>query len=373
MLDTVILNIPRGKYKINPNMFTPNADILRGPGNFLVKCVSNPSAEDKRNNIYRPRLTMVKRMTRNGIELPLKIEFSATKILFNNNVNEVQDSDFENEVRTLAEQVEIMGAQVAPEVLANTNPSAFHPSKNFELTDGYTSRFVIKEIQKVNANKKFDMDHKGFKNNGQVFQFYTNSHSFVMYDKTRDQRKGKRAIDKDQNYIQLSLFDTLRKEKKEILRMEVRLAKKVKMNEVLKKLGYKPNPTFRDIFNRELCQKILKDYWQELVMSENLFLFDIESKALPTLEKVFKNKPKIKPKEAIYLAGLRTLSREGIRDTRAVIEQYASTRTWYRIADDLPFLDELSDKMYHGWIKQINDSLDTFQPYKLSTSDQLAM
>jgi len=83
---------------------------------------------------------------------------------------------------------------------------------------------------------------------------------------------------------------------------------------------------------------------------------------------VFKNKPKIKPKEAVYLVGLRTLSKEGIRDTRAIIEQYAATRTWYRIAKDLPFLDEISDKTYHGWVKQINDSLDAFVPFRLSTS-----
>ena len=152
-----------------------------------------------------------------------------------------------------------------------------------------------------------------------------------------------------------------------MIRIEARLAKKVKLNSVLKELGYKENPTFKDVFKKGLCQKILQSYWQELIMSKDLFLFDMESNPQKTLVNVFKNKQKIKAKKAIYLVGLRVLSKEGIRDTRAIIEQYVVTRTWYRIAKDLPFLDEISNKTYHGWVKQINDSLDVFAPFRLST------
>src|SRR3989338_625975 len=371
MLDTVILTIPRGFYRIpKPYMFTPNAEILRGPGNYLVKCVNNPTATDKKNGIYRPRMTLMKMMTRNGTELPLKIEFSVAKLLYGNNVEEVQENDFESVVKALAKAMSEMGVVVSSEDITRAKVSAFHPSKNIELKGGYTSRFVIKEIKKVNSSQKFDADHKDFRNEWQAFQFHTNSHSLVVYDKVRDIKKpGKPAIDKDQNSVQLSLFDTLtKKEKKEILRIEARLAKKVKLNSVLKELGYKENPTFKDVFKKGLCQKILQSYWQELIMSKDLFLFDMESNPQKTLVNVFKNKQKIKAKKAIYLVGLRVLSKEGIRDTRAIIEQYDVTRTWYRIAKDLPFLDEISNKTYHGWVKQINDSLDAFVPFRLSTS-----
>ena len=374
MLDTVILTIPRGFYRIpKPYMFTPNAEILRGLGNYLVKCVNNPTATDKRNGIYRPRMTMMKRMTRNGAELPLKIEFSAAKMLYGNNVEEVKENDFESVVKALARAMSEMGVVVSSEDIIRAKVSAFHPSKNIELKKGYTSKFVIKELSKTNVSKKMDFDYKDFRNSGHSLQFYTNSHSLVVYDKVQDIKKPeKRAMDKDQNSIQLSLFDTLtKKEKKEVLRIEARLAKKVKLNSVLKNLGYEENPTFKDIFKKEMCQKILQNYWQELIASKNLFLFDMESKAIPTFEKVFKNRPKIKPKEAVYLVGLRVLSKEGIRDTRAIIEQYAATRTWYRIAKDLSFLDEISDKTYHEWVKQINDSLDAFVPFQLSTPRDL--
>lgn len=369
MLDTVILTIPRGSYRLRPEAFTPNANILKMAGNYLVKCVNNPTASDKKEGTYKPRLTLMKRMTRNGSEIPLKIEFSVAKMLYGNNVDEVEEKDFEKIISALHEAMLEMQVYVSHENLRNAKVSAFHPSKNIELSKGYTSSFVITELHKIDVSKKMDLNRDSFRNSGHSLQFYTNSHSLVVYDKVQDLKKPeKRAMDKDQNSVQMSLFDVLtKKEKKEILRIEARLAKKVKMNATLKALGFDTNPTFNDVFKKDLCQKVLLNYWDELITSKNLFLFDVESNPKKTLDTIFKNKPTIKPKDAIYLVGLRVLSKEGIRDTRSVVERYATTRTWYRIAEDLKFLDDISGKTYHTWVKQIKNTLDDFKPYHLST------
>ena len=369
MLDTVILTIPRGSYRLRPEAFTPNANILKMSGNYLLKCVNNPTASDKKEGTYKPRLTLVKRPTRNGSEIPLKIEFSVAKMLYGNNVDEVEEKDFEKVISALHEAMLEMSVYVSHEDLRNAKVSAFHPSKNIELTTGYTSSYVITELHKIDVSKKMDLNRDSFRNSGHSLQFYTNSHSLVVYDKVSDLKKpDKRAMDKDQNSLQLSLFETLTKKenKKEVLRIEARLAKKVKMNSILKGLKFKENPTFRDIFKKDLCQKILLNYWDEIITGKNLFLFDVESKPKKTLDAIFKNKPNIKPKDALYLVGLRVLSKEGIRDIRAVIERYATPRTWYRIAEDLKFLDEISGKTYHGWVKQIKDAIDDFVPFRLS-------
>ena len=192
----------------------------------------------------------------------------------------------------------------------------------------------------------------------------------LCYDKAQDLKKpAKRAMDKDQNSLQTSLFDVLvKRNKKEILRIEARLAKRVKLNATLKNLGYKENPTFRDVFRKTLCQKVLQNYWTELIANKNLFVFDVETnpKKRP-LSACSKNKPSIKPKDAIYLVGLQVLSNESIRDARAIVERHATTRTRYRIAEDLDFPNRISAKSYHGWVKQVADALEEFVPYKLST------
>tara|TARA_A100001015_G_C15012596_1_gene723893 strand:+ start:903 stop:1931 length:1029 start_codon:yes stop_codon:yes gene_type:complete len=340
-------------------------------GNYLVKCVNNPTASDKKNGTYKPRLTLMKRMTRNGSEIPLKIEFSVAKMLYGNNIDEVEEKDFEKVISALHETMLEMSVAVAKEDLRNASVSAFHPAKNIELDKGYTSSFVITELHKIDVSKKMDLNRDSFRNSGHSLQFYTNSHSLVVYDKVQDLKKpDKRAMDKDQNALQMSLFDTLtKKEKKEVLRIEARLAKKVKMNATLKKLGFATNPTFKDVFKKGLCQKVLLNYWDEVITGKNLFVFDVESNPKKTLDTIFKNKPNIKPKDALYLVGLRVLSKEGIRDTRSVIERYATPRTWYRIAEDLKFLDDISGKTYHGWVKQIQDALNEFLPYRLSTNE----
>jgi hypothetical protein len=368
MLDTVILTIPRGSYKLDPRVFTPNANILKSAGNYLLKCVNNPKASDKKEGVYKPRLTLMKRPTRNGDEIPLKIEFSVAKMLYGNNVDEVEEKDFENVIAALHEAMLEMEVYVSYENLRNAKVSAFHPSKNIELTDGYTSSFVITELHKIDVSKKMDINRDSFRNNGHSLQFYTNSHSLVIYDKVHDLIKpNNRAMDKDQNSLQLSLFDTLIvKDKKEILRIEARLTKKVKMNAILKALNLAENPTFKDVFKKDLCQKILLNYWDVLITGKNLFVFDVENNPKKTLDAIFKNKPNIKPKDALYLVGLRALSKEGIRGTRAVIERYATSRTWYRVAEDLKFLDAISAKTYHGWVQQIKDALGKFEPYKIN-------
>lgn len=369
MLDTVILTIPRGSYKLKPEAFTPNANILKMSGNYLVKCVNNPTATDKKHGVYKPRLTLMKRMTRNGDEIPLKIEFSVAKMLYGNNVDEVEEKDFEKVIYALHGAMLDMFVGVSYEDLRNAKVSTFHPSKNIELTEGYTSSFVITELHKIDVSKKMDLNRDSFRNSGHSLQFYTNSHSLVVYDKVQDLKKpDKRAMDKDQNALQMSLFDTLtKKEKKEVLRIEARLAKKVKMNATLKKLGFTTNPSFKDVFKKTLCQKVLLNYWDEIITGKNLFVFDVESNPKKTLDIIFRNKPNIKPKDALYLVGLRVLSKEGIRDIRSIIERYATTRTWYRIAEDLKFIDDISGKTYHAWVKQIKESLEDFEPFRLST------
>ena len=156
---------------------------------------------------------------------------------------------------------------------------------------------------------------------------------------------------------------------KEILRIEVRLSRKVKLNAVLKKLDYQKNPNFRQIFNKDLCKKILQYYWHELIENKNMFLFDMESGPKKILRDIIKTYPKTKPKKAVYLVGLNLLSKDnrGIRELRELLEKRSSTRTWYRIAKDLDVINKVSGRTYHNWVQQVIYALASFEPIKLPT------
>lgn len=362
MLDTVILIIPRSGYLItNHDKFTPSTQGMFESPKPYFKYINNPTKEDKTKGIYKPRLTIINR----GNSFDLKIEFSASKLLFDNNLDELEESDFEAVVEKLKQRANEMGVKIYTNFIKNANVSSFHPSKNIVLSQGYTSTFVIQELSKINLHGKFDLEKTSFRNNGQSLQFYANSHSFVFYDKITDLGKPeKRAIDKEQTKYQSSLFDWIKKENKglEVLRFEIRLSKKQKMNSVLKEIGYSANPLFKDIFKKEMCQRILNLYWNKF-FANNLFLFSASNKPQRMLEKIFSVYPNLKTKQAIYLMGLYALGKDeqGIRGLKSILPKEQWTRT---SKDFKKFQDSKFNQGLHGFVGDIQKNLEEFEALK---------
>lgn len=365
MLDTIILNIPRGSYSvIKPERFTPPARNLDWQAAFYTKFVNNPTAAEKRSGIYRPRLTINKR----GSEAPLKIEFSAPKLLFNNNLQELSKDKFLKVLETLKNRLWDMGVAIRGDVLRTAEVVCFHPSKNIQINGGYSAMGTIKELSKVSLNEKLDLNKTQFRNEGHGLQFYAKSHSLVFYDKMEDLKKTeKRAIDKDQKLQQQSLFDFLeRKRSPEILRMEVRLSEKQKMKSVLEAVGYKGKPTFEGIFDDILCQSIVKYYFDTYILP-SLFVFNLTNDPQTILKRILKHNPKISSTKAIYQTGLEILCKDnGIKSLRKLIEPKTSLRTWQRIAAEIKQLNKVATvEGSHSFVRDIVESISKFEPYKL--------
>lgn len=370
MLDTVILTIPKEDYLIlEPNRFQPSANILiNNPSLYLVKCMNNPTEQDKKT-FYRPRMTIMRRPSNSPKEyMPLKVEFSAPKMLYQNNVDEIEEKDFDELITTLRWRMREMGVEVEPKAIKRAKISAFHVSKNIALNNNYTTRYVLGEIYKVNINRKLDLDKTQFRNNGRALTVYSKSNSFVMYDKVKDiTRNNGRSIDQDQTDQQLKLFNTPNKEL-EIIRLEARLSNRTKLKSILKELGYSKDPTFEYIFSKKMCQKIMQRYWQKIVSEKYFFLFDTDSKPQKLLQKII-SKLDVKPKQAIYLTGLKILCKDadGISGLRQCLEKNCSSKTWSRITQDFEILNSLNiNDDYQEWLKQINSEINQFNPYKHS-------
>lgn len=363
MIDTIILTIPKEKF-ITFKDDTSLAWNLNSKIGFFEKYVKNQTARQKQDGIYRPRISLIKR----GLTEVLKIEFSIPKLIYGNNVDEVKEEDFNNILEKLKERLKDFNVAIEIDTLKNSQVSAFHPSKNILLSNQYTAKGVIKELSKINLTRKMELTKQTFTNEGESLQMYSNAHSFVIYDKIADIRKPKgRAIDKERTIQQISLFKELHNQE-EILRFEVRLSKKVKMNSVLMKLGYKKNPTFQEIFKKETCQKIVEMYWKDLILNENLFLFSLSNGHQETLKRMIKKHPETKPKQMIYFIGLKELCKgaEGIKDFRRILEYNSSNRTWQRISEDIKILNNLySISDCHNWVSQIESQIDEFEALKI--------
>lgn len=368
MIDTIVLTVPRENYTIfDHDAFTPSTARIHEAGNMQTKHVSNPSQSDWKEGIYKPRLTVRRRYRTGIVTIPLKIEFSVPKLLHGNNVDELKESDFDTVILKLQRVLVDMGVRTSQEVLRRASVSALHVSKNIPLSCGYTASYVIKELSKVNLTRKLDLSQTDFRNEGKSLQYYAVSHSFVLYDKISDLNQSKgRAIDKDQLPQQFSLFSELREEHTELLRMEVRLSNRTKLKSVLGSLGYSEEPVFASVFRRELWQRVLLKYWQDMIASRNLCLFEKLGTAQGTLRNILQAHLALKPKQAIYLTGLSLLVREtGARELRRLLEDYAGPRTWQRVSKDIRGLSEQArNAALHEYVRDIEECLSRFEAYR---------
>ena len=371
MLDTVILQIPIGYSAItDPDQFSPSARIIERSQGFS-RYVNNPTKKDKEKWGYMPRLTILKR----GNRIYLKIEFSAPKLLFGNNLDELEENNFDEIVSKIQEKTRNMGVMLWTHQIENAEVISFHPSKNIPLSKGYTSSFAIRELSKINFSQKLDIEKISFRNNGESLQFYSNQHSFVLYDKIRDLSKPlKRAIDKDQTKRQTSLFEYIKNQKKhpEVLRFEVRLSYKRKMLEVLKEVGFTDTPLFKNIFKKDICQRIVKLYWERF-FGKNMFLFSVSNNPQNILQIVLREKPRTKIKTAIYLIGLYLLFKdnEGVRGFRTIAKNYRPKNNWATTSRYLKnFEDDIFKYPQHGFIEDIEKSLDEFKPFRIKSEDK---
>lgn len=366
MIDTIILTIPREKIIFFEAAHATKWSLNNKIGVFS-KHIKQQSSIQKKDGVYRPRPTIITR----GKQIFLKIEFSIPKLLYENNIDEVCENDFPIIIDILEKRLKDFGISISEKNLKKADVTAFHPSKNIILSDGYTASGIIKELSKINLTTRMDLTKDTFRNEGQSLQLYTNSHSLVIYDKIADIKKSKnRAIDKDGTLKQLSLFNPLNEvDELEVLRLEVRLSKKTKMNSILQKIGYEKNPTFADIFKYEVCQKIVELYWKEILLEKHLFLYSLSTSPQDTLKKLMRKFPDMKPKELIFLVGLQQLciDQNGIRELRKYISQVSHEKTWYRIVKSFEKLNLLEDIIHcHSWVDHVSQTIINFKSIKIS-------
>ena len=365
MLDTIKLLLSKDMFWVTDKTYfqkeTQNA--LRG----YFTLVQNPTKTELINGIYKPRLTMTKRFNTTGRqEATLSIEFSAPKLLFGNNFDELTDDSFPLVIDKLEEVLKTMGIRVFHKLLLSAPVSAVHYSKNIPLTDGTTPHYLISKIKEANIKLSLDINQTDYRNDGHSFKWHSNSYEVAFYDKIKDlemaKKSEKRAIESD-NALQLSLFDSFQARKRlEILRIEVRLNKRQKIGQLFRTVGINSDITFQNLFSQDISQKVLLHYLDELE-SKRLPLFDYKPSNPKSLlaDLVIRN-PKLGLKRTIQLYGLKQVfDTMTPRELRTMFNGY-SQRTWYRLISDAKKINLPPTIRPLNVVRQ---HLNSFQPLKL--------
>jgi len=346
MIDTIVLTLSKDMYYINkPDKFAPSArwldaDTGRSGSRAFITCKQNPTKDELLNGIYKPRLTLTNRFNHTERwEASLKIELSLPKLLYGNNFDELQDSDFESVSNKLQERLKEMGVHIFKQLLINAPVSAVHYSKNIPLTDGTTPYHYIKKIREANITQALDANQTDFRNDGHSFKWHCNSYEVAFYDKIKDlevsKKSEKRAIEKD-NAVQLGLFDALKKRSPfEVLRMEVRLNKRQKIIQTFKKLGIVSEVTFQSVFDSKKSQLVLSYYLVEIERQRSDLLDRTYNNPQALLADIIISNPKLGAKQALQVFGLKqAFDKIGMRELRIILSKF-SNRSWYRLVKDI--------------------------------------
>ena len=348
MLDTIVLLIPQEKFKIlDYEAFTPSAKGLFEPPFYKLEkgymcCVQNPNKADFEELIYKPRLTLIKNIINGGYSVNLKIEFSAPKLLFGNNFQELEDKDFSKVAKKLRQKLKEMQIDISAKNLKNAQVKGIHYSKNIVLNA--PSSLVINTLGKLNISKRLDTGNTDYRNEGQAIRYHANSYEFVFYDKMQDLEQykisEKRAIEKD-NYAQYNLFTTKEIIKNEVLRMEVRLNSKRKIKEMLEKVELAIPVTFQNLFKKEISQKILLHFWDNSIAPSLSLILLSEETAYETFYRL-KNMGLKENKILQILGALQIIKESGLRNLKTIIEPH----NFYRLQNELKKLDNNENYLY---------------------------
>jgi len=372
MIDTIKLTLDKTMVTmIDKSRFERNL-MNSARGYFIL--VQNHTPAELKQGIYKPRLTLTNRFNTSGrSEETLAIEFSIPKLLYGNNFDELTDSDFPIVIQKLKAILKEMGVCLFEKNLINAPVSSVHYSKNIALTDHTTPYTYLSQLAKLNINKRLDTNRTDFRNEGHSFKYRTNSFEVVFYDKIKDLQQAKisekRAEEKD-NTLQMGLFDILKQRKPfEVLRIEIRLNKRQKINQILKKIDKVVEPTLINIFNQDTAKSVLLYYINEIEEAyPPLLTYQYDSP-----KKFFAGfltaNPKVKLTPALKMLGLRVLLDEmGIREFREITKRYGNS-AWYSLNKEMKKLGKTDEISVFSLLK---DKITDFEPLKLlAIQDQM--
>ncbi len=375
MIDTATLSVPTRKIVTDPIIDRIGSKWhlqRRTPGYDMY--IRNPSAAFTKQN-YFPYVTAFNRKGSHSswkeAESTIHFRFSAPKLIFQNNVDELTEDQFEAVVRALTDRLREMNILVRSQTLADAEVRTVHYSKNIELHDGYTARYVINELGKIDMSKRFDFGKARYENDGSGIVAHTKAHEFVVYDKIADMGKSqKRAIDKDQTSRQPSLFADFEKAEKphEIIRFEIRLNEKRKIDALFQELGFAPNPTFKDAFSAAKSKKVVRHYWDTMVTGHAAALFGHTLTMKELLHQIMLAEKNMRPKEAIYRAAAIFMAREGngLRELRSILQRRGRDDFWYDLTADVKKTTTKLDKLRpRDWFDQIIKGFEVFESLRV--------
>jgi hypothetical protein len=332
----------------------------------IKRYIRNPSANELRVGVYLPRLTVIQRPTRLGVQETLTVEFSAPKLVYGNNFDELTDNDLPLVITKLQSALKYMGVVVPSELLAGAKVVGWHPSKNIVYGEYFASQTVINTLHKADVSLVYSLQKTDF-TDGEILHFHCNSKDIAFYDKLADLLRSrvsdKRAVERH-NQLQHELIDTLAAVKPlSVLRFEIRFNSAVAVRRAVRLEPRASSPTFEQVFSSQLSQRILLEHWRKLTQDINYLALDV-GKPLEVLQNYVAEHDDVTPMAACAaVTAILVANQVGVRALRQTLDARFGRHFWSRLK---PYMQEPQPHRF-GHIRQAEQALEQFKPVHLNT------
>lgn len=349
MIDTVKLMVNFPDFEITqPELFYPDSTQLLELQRTFSSAIQRPSKADHRLGLYKPSLKLVRRPVEGGgISIFLLIEFSAPKLLFGNNFEECNHSDFPLLVIRLAQVLRAMGVFIAPNTLANAKVLTIHYGKNYVLKDFSLPYTFMEEMSRANISRVYDVNQADFRNQGHSWKFRTNTFEFTLYDKVKDLEKAsisyKRSLEGNQNG-QLPLLKPLRRLRKdepfEVIRLELRFSNTRSIKKLLEDIQEPLELTFKLLFSRNIAQKACLHHLKKVREAILLTNTREQNSFTDYLSELIRLNPTVKPRLLFAYAAYKEVIKEKGEQVARLLIDPKNNGGWYRYRKEFSTLNE---------------------------------
>lgn len=335
-----------------------------------IKAIGNPTTADKKQGIYKPRVTYSEQVRKGQRRTyQLAVELSLPKLVYGNNFDELTDADFSTVIHELAGALKTAYCViVTPQQLEQASVAKIDYSKNIIYTDYTPVATVVNAMRKANIAKTYDVQKTDFKNGGSAYHAkHTNGLDVVMYDKITDLKQSllspKRSEDKE-GYAQRTLLPSLEANGAvTVARFEVRINGTKMLRKELTNNSIDCELSFRELFSSEVSKLILLRHWQAII--DHIPKVPLTQ---DTPEQIFlsikKDNPDITLTNALATLGYALLSKEHeSRYVRNLIEGLFTTSQYRRFTQRTR---EPPDGNQLKTLLHITDTLTAMKPVRLS-------
>lgn len=306
--------------------------------------------------------------------MSLLVEFSAPKLLFGNNFDELKDSDFEALVIKLAKTLRNIGIEANSKDISSATVSRIHFGKNIILTDFTTASEIISELSKVNLTTRRHSDTRAYKNEGETLHFFNSSTGIAIYNKKKELQRSKiseKTLIENDNYCQLDLLDKFNNRKPfEVVRIETRYNNRRAIKGILGKVDHDSTDlSFRNLFSAKLAQNILIYEFKRIADSNIRLSEALADGPEEFLRDLNANNPGAKPNQKLIALAIRELIKDtGCREIRNLVQ--ATPTQWARI---IKAVDGLEFTKHHEMaFDLVTNELNIFQQVRLEDYGILA-